>query len=227
MLAAMTTDARRRYNNRVNLLAGGVSPWTVPAGVTSVNVFAAARGGSAVQAFLKGAVGGGGGAAILNIPLTVTPADTLTVTFNDNTFWWSWDVADSTGTLFTLETGRDAQGANAGTGGSVYWLPGGFGASAAGGTGYGTPNGRNGDNGARTAFGGGWLLGGGGGGNGNTLFPAAQGGSGGSSGDFAGITDPTPAGGGGGGFFPGLYYRDNVTLTPNGYQSSFIFLEWD
>jgi hypothetical protein len=224
MLAAMTADARRRYNNRVNLVAGGVSPWTVPAGVTSVNVFAASRGGSAIGGFNRGALGGGGGAAILNVPLTVTPGDLVYLALTDYTFWLSYDVTDSTGTLFQLETGRDAQSTTPGRGGSVFWQ---LGVSAIGGEGYSSPNGKNGDNGAKTAVGAGWLLGGGGGGTGNTLFPAAQGGSGGSSGDFAGITDPTPAGGGGGGFFPGLYYRDNVTITPNGYQSSFIFLEWD
>ena len=234
MLAAMTADARRRFNNRVNLVAGGVSPWTVPAGVTSVNVFAAATGGLALGWAGYGTNAGGGGAAILNVPLTVIPGNVLTYSTSVWGSGWSAGVdlivTDTTAAveLFRLGTGDAALTGTfpqPGGGGSVTWTQGTL-TTANGGAGPGSTLSGNGSNGQKVALAGGWLLGGGGGGSGAILFPAGQGGTGGSSGDFLGIQDPSPAGGGGGGFIPGQYYIGNLG-TGSSMAASFIFLEWN
>lgn len=218
MLAAMARGARTQYANRVNLVTVPAGQWTVPAGVTSVNVYGYTRGGQPPATGASvGTAGGGGGAAILNVPLTVTPGGLITVSvsgFNPQQI-----VVKDNGivTLFELSGGSDTSG------GSVTWYQGGT-VTATGGA-YTATAGTNGGNGEKVACRGGWLLSGGGGGAGGTLFPVQQGGRGGSSGDFPGIQDPTVAGGAGGGFFPGQYYRNNATLT-NAVQTSEVWVEW-
>lgn len=219
MLAAMARGARTQYANRVNLVTVPAGQWTVPAGVTSVNVYGYTRGGQPPATGASvGKSGGGGGAAILNVPLTVTPADILQVSVT-GTVTQQIVVQNGFGvTLFQLSSGSDTSG------GSVTWYQGGT-VAATGGA-YVATAGTNGGDGQRVACLTGWLLSGGGGGTGGTLFPVQQGGRGGNSGTFAGIQDATVAGGAGGGFFPGQWYRDNVTLTPSGLQTSEVWVEW-
>lgn len=238
MLAAMARGARAQYANRVNLLSLPFFAWQVPAGVTTVNVFAAASGGNVTMSPSNtGFMGAGGGSAILNVPLTVTPGDTITAVqggvASASEQYVDYTVQDGTATtLFNLQHGHDSHTSFSspfialdGRGGTVTWEQGGT-VTATGGAMSGSVGGAGG-NGQKVACLGGWLISGGGGGRGGTTFPVQQGGKGGDAGDFAGILDTTPAGGGGGGYFPGQYYRGNTTATPSGQPFSFIFLEYN
>lgn len=231
MFAAMARGARTQYANRVDLALAGM--WTVPAGVTSVNVYSAMIGGMAATTPNWGVGAGGGGAAILNCALTVVPGNVIAATFNyylGSSLQGYYIVSDSTTAvdLFRVECGYNAavNAAVGAGGGGAYWYQGAS-VSANGGS-AGASQG-NGGNGQRVACAGGWLVSGGGGGGPALLIPLGTGGKGGNADTFDGIAGNQPNGGGGGGFFPGQYAAANsYTLVPSTFSSvGFIWLEWN
>lgn len=196
-LAAMMTGGIR-FANQHNLIAGNL---TVPAGVTSLTVFASARGGAAGFATVSGNYGGGGGgggAAVVGCAFSVTPGDTVNATFS--TDFWEVQLNFST-TICRVFRGQDGTGMpdfRGAAGGSAYWDL--TSASALGG-GQQTSAGVGGLAGAITTVAGGVIIGGGGGGAGNTISPSQSGGSGGQSGNgVAGATAVGNWGGGGAGW---------------------------
>lgn len=232
MLAAMARGARTQYANRVDLMSAGT--WVVPAGVTSVNVFAATRGGTAASlaAWGYGAAAGGGGGAIYDCALTVIPGNTVGLTTNVLTHVKEFAITDTTAVavLFLIETGWNATGGGileGGRGAQVEWRQGGITTAARGAAGSGA--GGNGGNGQRVTVAGGSILSGGGGGAPGLLVPQGTGGNGGASDTFAGISGNQPNGGAGGGLIPGQYALANsFTYVPSGFSSDgFCFLEWN
>lgn len=231
MLAAMARGARTQYANRVDLMSAGT--WVVPAGVTSVNVFAATRGGTAASlaAWGYGAAAGGGGGAIYNCALTVIPGNTVGLTTNVLTHVKEFEITDTTAVavLFLIETGWNATGGGileGGRGAQVEWRQGGTTATRGA---AGSGAGGNGGNGQRVTVAGGSILSGGGGGAPGLLVPQGTGGNGGASDTFAGISGNQPNGGAGGGLIPGQYALANsFTYVPSGFSSDgFCFLEWN
>lgn len=232
MLAAMARGARTQYANRVDLMSAGT--WVVPAGVTSVNVFAATRGGTAASlaAWGYGAAAGGGGGAIYDCALTVVPGNTLTLTPVLYSTFKQFQIEDATAItlLFTIETGWNAPGGgvlSGGNGAQVEWLQGGITTATRGAASSGA--GGNGGNGQRVTVAGGSILSGGGGGAPGLLVPQGTGGNGGASDTFAGISGNQPNGGAGGGLIPGQYALANsFTYVPSGFSSDgFCFLEYN
>lgn len=232
MLAAMAVGNRARFANRVDLMTVGT--WVVPAGVTTVNVYAATRGGNAASllGWGYGEAGGGGGGAILNCALTVTPGNTLTGTFSSLSLRGQFDVENTTTatSLFMLETGWTPVASGmieGGDGAKVEWYQGGTTTALRGARGTGA--GGVGGNGQRWAVAGGSILSGGGGGAPALLLPQGTGGSGGAADTFSGIAGNQPNGGGGGGFIPGQYSIANArSYVPDSFASNgFCFLEWN
>lgn len=217
-LAAMVIGSRR-FANRHDLLAG---PLVVPAGVTALNILAAAPGGgvlpNTVGSPTTGAGGGGGGAAIINCTLAVAPGDIVDVDLpaGDTRRLLLNGVGQATVQAGGTSNFTDPRGA---AGGLASWgasfVPGGNGGTAAG---------ANGVSGHVLAVAGGTIIGGGGGGAGNTVAPPLAGGAGGSSGGYAGSDGVSFYGGGGAGYFSGATRLTASTTTSFG--AFLFFAEW-
>jgi len=103
------------YGNRA--LVTGTGTWTVPAGVSSVRVYAFGKGGNGAAGVSSGSSGGGGGGgggcAYGN--LAVTPGEDLSITIDGT----SSRVAYDSITRWTGNVGGNASGTTAGTGGTA------------------------------------------------------------------------------------------------------------
>jgi len=206
-VGAMMVGARQA-GTTVNLITA--SPWTVPAGVTAVTVFAARPGGFAGDDTVPGGRGGGGGggASITGCVVAVTPGDVLDLTFPlDRQVQLNLNGAF----VARLEAGVNASALTVagGAGGSALW-----GATAANGGGAGTTAGAAGSTGDVAFVAGGVIAGGGGGGAGSTT----SGGAGG-AGQVPGQAATGVYGGGGGGVIPGQSRLSpaSATATDNGF----------
>ncbi|MEO8416708.1 MAG: SprB repeat-containing protein [Ginsengibacter sp.] len=189
------------------------SPWTVPAGVTSikVEVWGGGGGGGAANSgfFGNGAGGGGGGGAYKTATLSVTPGNTFTITTgaggtagngNAGGTGGTTTVTGVAGTVSANGGGGGGYG-NAGNGSAGTASTGGNFNGGAGGAanGNGAGGGGGAGNNGNGAAGGNAVTGAGGAGNpNNTPF---VGGNGGAfiTGNGAGGSGNAPGGGGGGG----------------------------
>ncbi len=209
--------------------------WVVPTGVTTVYVNAGAAGGGPGVTSTpggKGGGGGGGGGSIIFAPLTVTPADTLTLTSASNGDILQpatrWTVRDSAlNTLFFLDEGASPGSPNdtrSGQGGRVSWVQ--SPAAAVSGGFYTVIDGGVGDPGSVASVGTGFIVSGGAGGAGNQIIPPAAGGAGGV--DGLGNAGPAPVdywgGGGGGVYFSGSSRLSGSSGTATG--TTFVDLYW-
>lgn len=192
----------------VTLTPSSSSPWTAPAGVTSVQVECWGEGGKGANGAFFGSSGGGGGGGeyAKNTSVAVSPGSNYSFTIGSG--------GSSTDTVFTGDTvsvtahhGNNASGGSAGSGGSGSTAPahfnGGAGAAASGSSGGG------GGSSAGTASAGGNASGttggtapsgGGNGGNagtgsGNGSAGTSPGGAGGGGGNSANTTGGAGAGG--------------------------------
>jgi hypothetical protein len=228
MLAAMMGTQATTYGTSVNLITA--SPWTVPAGPTTIYINAATNGLSAyyVDTAIGSYVGGGGGgSAIINAPIAVSAGQVLTLTTIAATSGAGvrYRVQRSAVTLFTIEAPQSGNlsgntlAAYGGKGGSVEWdLTSQTANPGAAGDASGTKNGGDGERVLLT--GGGIILSGGGGGAGGTVSPFSAGGDGGSTPSESGFAAASGFGGGGAGFFPGggqLTLSPSPTYQPAGY----------
>ncbi len=191
MLGSVTSsNASLAVVASVSLTAAGSSTWTVPAGVTSIQVVATGGGGGGSGA--GGFAGGNGG--IVTAALTVTPGDTLQL------------VVGGGGNVGAVGRGGGGGGStnvNAGTASQIIAGGGGGGGpSSAGGDGSGGGGGNNGQNGGDfSTYSGGGGGGGGSGGSssGGIAGASGNGGAGGTANGAGGFGTGTGAGGGGGG----------------------------
>jgi hypothetical protein len=219
MLGAMMSGGRR-FANRHDLLAGNL---TVPAGVTSINLFAAASGGDAganVVGGTWGGGGGGGGGAILNCAYTVAPGDIVSVALALSPTRWEMRV--NGGAVQATISKGEAAGASdprGGFGGSATLIA----TTANGGAQQSTP-GAKGNAGQIVAAAGGTLIGGAGGGAGNTIAPSLAGGAGGDVGVLLGVAATTHWGGGGASYLSGASRLTSVTTSDIG--TTFFFAEY-
>ena len=213
MLAAMMAGGRR-FANRHDLLAGTL---TVPAGVTSLNIVAAARGGDAgpnIVGGTHGGGGGGGGGAILNGALAVAPGDVVSVALVLSPT--RWELRVNGGPIqATVVAGENASGFSdfRGAAGGAATLGG---TTASGGGQQSASAGAKGNAGAVVAVGGGTLIGGAGGGAGNTISPSLTGGAGGDVGALFGVAATTHWGGGGAGYVAGASRLTSSTTSDPG-----------
>ncbi len=200
LLATLALGFAAQAQTSVTLTTSSTSPWTVPAGVTSLKVQMWGGGGGGGGPTGNGGSGGGGGGAYTVTTVTVTPLSSISFVVGAGGTAGSGIAGGAGGnTTFT-----GATTANGGGGGSIT---GSTPAGGSGGTG-GTFNGGNGGAGSITSF-----MGGGGGasgsaagvgGNGRTTaggVPAGtDGGAGGAGGNIGpGTAGSVPGGGGGGG----------------------------
>jgi len=170
------------------------STYTVPAGVTSIRVYAFGKGGNGGTGSSYG--GGGGGCAFGTV--SVTPGDVFTITIGAS----STTVVRSGITLFTANAGTNGSGSTEGAGGSAS-----IHASVTSGAGYTGGNGGPNDIGSGggssasplgNGYAGGGGRGGGGGGWGGVGGDGAFSGGGGGGGG-GGVGGSSGGGGGGGG----------------------------
>ena len=187
------------------------SPWTVPAGVTSITVYVWGGGGGGGGTVADGSTanangGSGGGGAISTAVLTVSPTQTYTITSS---------LGTGVGYLNSGGTAGAAGNNNGTAGGTITFTGlGGTVSAAGGGGGGGNGNATNGSGAAGTAgnSGTGFLYAGGAGkiGDGGGSSCSTGGGGGGST--SAGTVGDWCAGGGGGtGAYPGGNGGGNAT----------------
>jgi hypothetical protein len=183
----------------------GAGTWTVPAGVTSIQVVATGGGGGGGGGSANGGIGGNGGAgAVVTATLTVTPGDTINY----------YVGGGGSGTTYTVFSGSGSGGGGGGGGGSTNVIDGtdastqiiaGAGGGGGGAGNVGAPGGGggsagtgvNGGNGvAGTAAG--TSYGGGAGGAGGQGVSGDTGGSGGAGANAKNATNPSAGGSGSG-----------------------------
>ncbi len=198
--------------------------FTVPTGVTCIQVEAWGGGGSGGQRTSDGVTGGGGGGAYARSIITVIPGNTYTVTVGSGALGSSSSAGGDSwfGTATTVMakggnsvSSNNTSGASGGSGlasiGNIITYNGGNGANGsgttAGGGGSSAGTGSDGNNGTNQN-GGSAPSGGGNGGNGSTVN------------DVAGSNGFLPGGGGGGS------RRDNGTINGGNGADGLIIISW-
>lgn len=219
MLAA-TMIGGGKYANQVALTTVSSSWFTVPSGLTTVYLNCATAGGEVQSpAVVSGMyrAGGGGGAALRDVALTVTPTNVIGLATQSTPgfpllyrIFTATSMANAIGGIYsaipvqiTDAGGGVTVGGIGGSGASVAFLstsvPGGLGGAS-------DPNYPSaGENGQVVVLGtGGTIFSGAGGGGGG--YATYDGTYGGSVGNFNGTSNAGKFGGSGGGFFPGNAY---------------------
>ena len=210
----VNTTSHKIYAQHSLQLFTSSGTFTAPVGVTKIYLTCAAGGGGGSGASAtKGGCGGGAGQSIINVPYTVVPGNSYTVTIGAGGAGGAYenDGVDGGDTVFdSLSLTKGTKGLYGGgtpaggTGGGVANLNG-FAASGAGGVGGGIGI-KGGDGGANAA-----TYGSGGGG---TLF--SKGGAGGTAGD--GVAGSLGSGGGGA--------SQSGAVSGGQGGNGFILIEW-